>query len=457
LQRIIYGILMKSSMKNPINRGIILLAWVCCLMACDNEALRESLYVYTEDNTPVAMYTQANDSSPIVAMIPSGEALYNVSWAYDGWMYGKYDEVVRVKKKETTIEHTGYVRRGNIRRYSSFKPLPEKDKDLSGWRRKMDDYSIVRAKEPVPVMQNMQEHEDEFGVVTYTYDTVGWLAPQTWVRPNLSHAIANPDYKHGEYFLSVNAPDSLNGFMYGYHLKKQNISLISRIFWWAYYSDPAKVSKIDLWKDRKFAKWKRQCWNTVYDESRSVWDRYHWHFWGLLLWLILSLTLSRFTYITAFFLDVVVPWVYISVMPEYFWFASPWIVKWWCILGFPFFVGLFYIFWRRLVSHFMKIWVTIGNMRFILCIYYIIYTLGMAIVCINLFVGALSQDVGLLIVAFIFCMIPASSSGAGDADRGEIIDTYGNIIRGRFSGLKFYGDDGNTYQKDTARGTYYKI
>ena len=406
------------------------------------------------------VYSQSSlcpDSSPIAAMIPSGGELRNVDWAYDGWMHGQYDEVIRVKKKETTIEHIGYVRRENIRQYSSFSPLPEKDKDLYGWRKKMDDYCIVREKKPVPVMQNRKEHEDEFGVITYTYDTVGWLAPNTLVRPNTSRTLYNPDYKHGEYFFSVNAPDSLSGFMYGYHLKKKNINFISRTFWWAYYSDPAKVSKIDVWKERKLATWKRKCWNSVHDESRSVWNRYRWHFWGLLLWLILSLSLSRFTYIIAFFLDVVVPWVYISVMPEYFWFASPWIAKWWCILGFPIALGLFYIFWRRLVSHFVKIWVTLGNFRLILCVYYIIYTLGMGIVCINLFAGALSQDVGVLIVAFVFCMIPASPAGLGDAGRGEIIDTYGHIIRGRFDGNKFYGDDGNTYKEDSVTQTYHKI
>lgn len=444
-------------MKNPINRGIFFLSLLFCLMACDNETLYDSLYAYTEDNTSVAMYTQANDSSPVVAMIPSGEAFNYVSWSYDDWMYGRWDEVVRVKKKETTIEHSGYVRRENLRRYSSFQALPEKDKDLSGWRKKMDDYAIVRAKKPVPVMQNRQEHLDEYGVVTYSYDTVGWLAPQTMVRPNHSRTIYNPDYKHGEYFFSVNAPDSLSGFMYGYYLKKQNVSLISRIFWWAYYSDPAKVSKFGMWKERKLATWKRQCWNSVYDESRTVWNRYRWHFWGLLLWLILSLALSRFTYLIAFFLDVVVPWVYISVMPEYLWFASPWIVKWWCLLGFPVVIGIFYIFWRRLVSHFMKIWFTLGNFRLILCVYYIIYTLGMGVVCINLFAGALSQDVGVLIVAFIFCMIPASPAGVGDAGRGEIIDTYGHIIRGRFDGLKFYGDDGNIYKEDSTTETFHKI
>ena len=438
-----------------MKRILFVLIGAVCLMSCDNEALRDSLYVYSEKSEPIPMYTQANEHSPIVVMIPSGEAFNNVSWSFDGWMFGEYN-IYSKRTNDIVRKCKGYVRRENVRRYSSYNQLPKKDKELRGWRRMMDDYYIVRADKPVPVMRNRKDHIDEYGVYSYTYDTIGWVAPKTLVRPNQSRALYNPDYKNGEYMFSVNASDSVNGFMYGYHLKAKNTNLISRIFWWAYYSNPEKTSKFEMWKERKLATWKRQCRASIYDESRTVWNRYRWHFWGVLLWLILSVALSR-TYILAFFIDVVVPWVYISVMPEYFWFASPWLVGWWCILGFPAAIGLFYIFWKKLVGHFMKIWVSIGNLRIILCIYYIIYTLGMAVVCIHLFAGGLSQDVGILVVFFVISMIPASSRGAGDADRVELVDQFGQRIGARLDGNKAYGDDGKIYQQNSTDGSFSKL
>ena len=414
------------------------------LVSC-SDYLREDLYAYSQSGQPVAIRTQANDNSSVVKWVPNGAEIEDVDWALDNWMHGSYKEDYHRDGYIYTTTYTGFIRRDQLSLRNG-QPLPKKNKKLSGWKRKMDNHYVVRGKKSVPIMDNRREWKDEYGVWRYTYDTIGWLAPNTILRSDPDNH-GNRDYERGEWFFTVSAPDSINGFVFGYHLKEKNTALVSRIFWWAYYSDPADNSWLSQWKARHLASWKYECRKNIYDESRTVWNRYRWHFWGLLLWLLVSFAAERFTYIFRFFWNIIVPWFYIQVMPEYFWYASPSIVGWWCILGFAMAVGIFMIFWRRLVSSAVRIFLCLTNLRIVLMIYYICYAIAMAIVCLNIFVGALTQDIIFLMIFFVFAMIPASTSGVGDADRVEIVDEWGKRIGGRFDGDRVYGDDGKTYKK----------
>ena len=429
--------------------GLFLL--LACV-SCQTNTVYEQLCVYDKNGEAISMHIQANENSPTVAMIPSGTSLEKVSWMNRKWVFGSCRVEVKNKsnkKNQKTSFQTfwGYVPRGSVyMNYSfNFRPMPRRNKSIKGWRRKMDDYYEVRGKKPVPIMQNRRYAGEKFGISVYKYDTIGWVQPKTAVR--LIEINGRKWDKHGtEYFKTISATDTLQGYMYGAQLKAKKRSLIYKTYWLNRFVNPENDSKILAWKNELFYKWSVYFQNRMYNNKKSFWYRFGWSIIGGLIWIIGTFFWHRKTKIIALIWDVAIPWLYMTIIHDFMWFASPAYVGWWSLLGIPIAIIFIYVFLSRLMSNIFSIWSSLKNGNYLMSIYHIIYATFMAIVCYDMIVGSFEQGVGVLILLFyLFFLFPSAHSGNADSNKGEVMFENGERIGADILGDKAYADDGRIY------------
>ena len=389
--------------------------------------------VYNDEGSAIPMYSQANPNSRVYIMIPSEEEIKKLNWANDEWIYCSYTTYVRNKRNRQSSEQTfrGYVPRKNVYYCSHQKiyDLPEKNNDIDGWERFMNDYFEVRGNDSVPIMQNMRPAGEAHGKTTYMYDTIGWLAPKTAVQ-HIAKKWRNPDKKYTIYTQSINAPDSIRGFMYGYHLTPKNQGILKPILWRLKFANPSRHSKVLAWKNELFYQWSKRCAARMNDTTQSFWYRYGWFLLGGILWLIGSFLWYRFSYIVAIIWDVAIPWLYFSIVNDSLWFANPFLVGWWSAIGLPVFLLFAYMLIRRIVGNYFMIWPALGEGKWLYALYHIAYTVGTAIVAYDVLVS--SDDQGVLIFVILILLLAASrgaSSGAQDSHKAGNSSSSGNSTK----------------------------
>ena len=429
--------------KNCIN-WLVNALLLLLLTGCDE--LPGQFRIWNDDKQPVPIYTQANEESRIIAYIPHRGYIDQLTWANNEWFYLRH---VSDNKKA----YKGYVKKKYIKSFwkdynewEHYDDLPLSNSDIHGWNSDMDNCFVVKGKEPVALLGNERAVEDNTYGQHLLYDTIGWLQPKTIVRHTLI-----PYHLHDnnvETIVTVNAKDSITGIVYAYQLSRQNEGLWKQFTWWAGHTNPNKKFFLMKWQDKIFYRLERYFERTTLDENRTFWQRYGWHLFGILLWIIVTLLVSPHSRLFALVWDAFIPYTYLLSMPYALWFMSYETVGWWCVLGFIVAVWLFGLFWRRMIGHGIRIVTTLLNGQIFSSIYEFFYAIFMLADVLWIFALATYNDYVLIIILLmIIAGIPSSKSGVDDG-KVEVLDEHGFLItRGIETSSHILGDNGKTYDK----------
>lgn len=185
---------------------------------------------------------------------------------------------------------------------------------------------------------------------------------------------------------------------------------------------------------------------------KTTWQRYKWHFWGILLWMFVAYLLlimgtkgltnswiQLFTYFWGFF----PPQIYLLTNPHSLWFVDPSCIPWiLVIVGLVFFIFIVTWLWINFKSY----CIAFAGSNFLMKIISVLYGWGCLLIIITLFGAISEQD---LILLFLVLIAGVAGPIVKVPDTGTLISNRGERVEGHFDGSdRFFGNDGKIYKKD---------